>query len=60
MIQGHGYIKDFMNIKFDSEDDLPFNKQLKFSTMTIIVRPAFEGDGKLYPQIYLDEYLYEL
>ena len=49
-----------MKIKFDSDDDLPLNKQLKFPTLTIIVRSVFEEDGKCYAQIYLDEHLYEL
>ena len=49
-----------MKIKFDSNDDLPLNKQLKFPTMTIIVRSVFEENGKFYPQIYFDDCLYEL
>ena len=32
----------------------------KFHAMTIIIRSVFEEDGKLYPQIFLDEALYEL
>ena len=28
--------------------------------MTITIRSVFEEDGKLYPQIYLDDALYEL
>ena len=54
------YAKDFMKIKFNSDDDLPLNKQLKFPTMTIVVRFVFEEDGKYYPQIFVDECLYEL
>ena len=54
------YAKYFMKIKFDSNDDLPLNKQLKFPTMTIIVRSVFEENGKFYPQIYFDDCLYEL
>ena len=54
------YDKDFMKMKFDSDDDLPLNKQLKFPTVTIVVRSVFEDEGKLYPHIYLDEFLYEL
>ena len=49
-----------MKIKFDSDDNLPLNKQLKFPTMTIVARSVFEDEGKFYPQVYLDEYLYEL
>ena len=28
--------------------------------MTITIRSVFEEDGKLYPQVFLDEALYEL
>ena len=47
-----------MNIKFDSYDDLPFNKQLEFLSIKIVVRSVFEEDGKYYPQMYLDECFY--
>ena len=49
-----------MKIKFNPDDDLPLNKPLKFHAMTIIIRSVFEEDGKLYPQIFLDDTLYEL
>ena len=49
-----------MKIKFETDDDLPLNTQLKFLTMTIVVRSVFEDEGKFYPQTYLDECLYEL
>ena len=49
-----------MKIKFNACDDLPLNKQLKFMSLTIIVRTVLEEDGKYYPQIFLDECLYEL
>ena len=54
------YGKDYMKIKFNSDNDLPLNKPLKFHAMTIIIRSVFEEGGKLYPQIFLDECLYEL
>ena len=43
------YEKDYMKIKFNSDDNLPLNKPLKFHNMTIIIRSVFEEDGKLYP-----------
>ena len=49
-----------MKIKFNSDDDLPLNKHLKFMNLTMIVRTVFEEDSKYYPQIFLDECLYEL
>ena len=54
------YEKDYMKIKFNSDDDLPLNKQLKFHNMTVTIRSVFEKDGKLYPQVFLDDTLYEL
>ena len=54
------YGKDYMKIKFNSDDDLPLNKLLKFHLMTIIIRCVFSEDGKLYPQLFLDDTLYEL
>ena len=47
-------------IKFNSDDDLPLNKPLKFHAMTIIIRSVFEEGAKLYPQVFLDGALYEL
>ena len=49
-----------MKIKFDSDNDLPLNKQLKFPTMTIFVISIFKEDGKCYTQVYLGECLYKL
>ena len=54
------YTKDYMKIKFDSNDKLLLNKILKFCTLTIIIRNIFEKDGKYYPQIFLDDCLYEI
>ena len=52
--------KRHMKIKFISDDDLPLNKPLTFHALTIIIRSVFEEGRKLYPQVYLDECLYEL
>ena len=49
-----------MKIKFNSDDNSPLNKQLKFLSATIIVRSFFEEDGKYYPQVFLDECLHEV
>ena len=54
------YEKDYMKIKFNSDDDLPLNKSLNFHIMTITIRSVFEKDSKLYLQVFLDECLYEL
>ena len=54
------YGKDYMKIKFNSDDDLPLKKQLKFLSITTIVRSAFEESGKYYPHIFLDKCLCEV
>ena len=51
------YEKDYMKIKFNSDDNLPLNKPLKFHLMTITIRSVFEEDGKLYPQLFLNDAL---
>ena len=55
-----GYEKDYMKIIFNLDDDLPLNKQLKFYNMVITIRSVFKEDGKLYPQVFLDDTLHEL
>ena len=54
------YEKYFMKIKFNSDDDLTLNKPLKFHSVIIIIRSVFGEGGKLYPQVFLDNTLYEL
>ena len=54
------YGKDYMKIKFNSDDDLSLNKLLKFLLMTIVITYVFSEDGKPYPQPFLDDNLYEL
>ena len=46
------YGKDYMEIRFDSYNDFPLNKLLKFHVMTIIIRSVFQEDGKFYPQLF--------
>ena len=49
-----------MRINFNSDDDLLLNNIIKLHMLTIIVRSVFEDDGKYYPQVFLDEFLYEI
>ena len=49
-----------MKIKFNSDDDFPLNKPLKFHAMTVIIRSLFEEDSKFYPQLFSNDTLYEL
>ena len=54
------YDKDYMKIKFNSDDDIPLNKQLDFRSLRVIIRNIFEKDGKCYSQISLDDCLFEV
>ena len=54
------YDKDYMKIKFDSDDNLPLNVVLKIRMLTIVIRCIFEKDGKYYPQNFLEDSLHEL
>ena len=53
------YGKDFMKIMFDTDDNLLLNKPLKLRMLAIIVRSVFQEHDTFYPQVYLDELLYE-
>ena len=47
-------------IKFQSNEDLPLNKTIKLRLLTIIIRSVFSEGTKFYPQLFLDDALYEL
>ena len=44
-----------MKIKVNSDDE-----PLKFHLMIITIRSVFEENGRLYPQVFLDDTLYKL
>ena len=54
------YEKHYAKIGVNTDGNVPLNKRLKFPSLTIIIRRVFQNGKKLYPQIYLDECLYEL
>ena len=54
------YEKDYMKIKFNSDDNLPLYKPLKLRLMTITIGCVFSEGGKFYPQLFLHDTLYEL
>ena len=49
-----------MKMKFNSDDNLALNKILKLNMLTVVVRSVFQENRKYYPQVFLDERLYEL
>ena len=54
------YEKNYVRTWINTDNDLLLNKQIKFSTLATIIRCVLQKGEKLYPQIYLDECLYEL
>ena len=52
------YSKDYMKIRFNSDDDLPLNKSLKFYNTTVTIRCVFSEDNAIYLQVFLDHALY--
>ena len=54
------YEKNYSEIGINTDDDLSVNKPIKFLKLGIIISFVFQEGEKLYPQIYLDECLYEL
>ena len=49
-----------MKIKFNTYDNVPLNKMIYLLTITIIMRSVTKKDDKYYPQIFLDEGLYQV
>ena len=49
-----------MKIKFNLDDELPQNKMVEIPSMVIVVRAVFHENNKYYPQVFLDECLYNL
>ena len=47
------YDEKYMKIKFNSDDDLPLKKTLKFCNMIIVVRSVFHKDNKYNPLSFL-------
>ena len=54
------YDKNYKKIKFLSDDNIPLNEIIYFPTATIIIRCVFEKNDVFYPQVYLDDCLYQI
>ena len=52
-------IDSFDKIRFSSNIDLPLGILIQFEILTIIIRCIIKKDDKYYPEIYLDECLYD-
>ena len=54
------YDKDYMKIKFESNDNLPTDNIINMNQVTIIIRSVFAQNDKFYSQSFLDDALFEL
>ena len=52
-------IDGFDKIRFSSDIDLPLGTLIQFKMLTIIIRCIIKKDGKYYPEIYLDDCMYD-
>ena len=52
-------ISEYNKLRFSSKVDLPLDTLIQFPALTIAISCVIEKDGKYYPEIYLDECLYE-
>ena len=46
------YDNIYMNIKLNSNDELPLNKTIEIPRMIIVVRSIFHENDKYYPQVF--------
>ena len=54
------YDKDYMRIKFESNDNLPTDNTANMYGVIIIIRSVFAQNGQFYPQLFLADTLHEL
>ena len=54
------YDKNYMKIKFESNDNLPIDNIINMHQVTTITRSVFVQNSKFYRQLFLDDALYEL
>ena len=51
--------RDFIKIRFESDNDLPSGKILTIPSIIIVTKSVFQEDNKYYPQVYFHEWVYE-
>ena len=54
------YDSDFDKIKFVSNDLLPLGKLIYFPTLTVVIRCVLKQRDPFYPEVYLDDALYQI
>ena len=58
-ISGEEVIDNFQKIVISTDDNLPLNELIYFLTLTVVIRCVFKQGGIFYPQVYLDDGLYQ-
>ena len=51
---------NYMKMEFNTDDNIPLHTITSFPAITIIIRFVTQKDGKYYPQLFLDDCLYEV
>ena len=54
------YDSDYDKIKFVSNDSLPLGKLIYIPTLAVVIRCVVKQGDLFYPQVYLDDALYQL
>ena len=54
------YDSEFDKIRFVTSDLLPLGKLIYFPTLTVVIRCVSKQGNIFYPQVYLDDALYQL
>ena len=52
-------VLDWNKIRFSSDIDLPIDTLIDFHALTVVINCVIEKRGKCWPEIHLDECLYE-
>ena len=54
------YDDNYIKIRFNADDNIPLNKIIYLATITITIRSVTKKYYKYYPQLFLDDCLYEV
>ena len=52
--------KNYTNIEFESNDDLPLDNIVDMHLIMVIIRSVFTQNSKFYPQLFLNVALYDV
>ena len=52
--------KNYTSIEFESNDDLPVDNIVDMHLIMVIIRGVFTQNSKFYPQLFLNDALYDV